>query len=324
MTSPQEMQPVFKALWQYCQTDISPEWTMEANPSSVDRKKLTGYREIGINRISMGVQALRDDHLLQLGRVHNSKAVFEALDALFETGFENVSVDLLCGVPGQSLEDLQQALEKLVLGYPLQHLSCYLLTLPKHHSMAKDLPSDSTQLEHLLFIDEWMESHGFEHYEVSNFCKPGRQALHNLVYWHGQSYLGLGPSAHSYDGILKQRWQNTPSIHQYASLLSEHKRPIAWTETLTGTQLEIEKWMLKLRLAEGIPRNWIQTREQQDTLCKLEEEKLISVHPQNEKNYRLTPRGFTMLDSIVLALLPEKPADTKSTQSALRPSASVG
>jgi oxygen-independent coproporphyrinogen-3 oxidase len=170
---------------------------MEANPSSIELEQFRRYRALGINRVSMGVQSLKNDHLSILGRVHDEAHALRALETVFEAGFANVSTDLLCGVPGQSLDDLRSHMEKLT-AFPITHLSIYLLTLPPHHKMYRDLPNEDEQLRHLLLIDEFMREKGFRHYEISNFARNGLRARHNLVYWQGGSYLGFGPSAHSY------------------------------------------------------------------------------------------------------------------------------
>lgn len=301
MTPPDSMTRALEPLWKHTSTTANTEWTMEANPSSVDVNNLKAYRKLGVNRISMGVQALRPDLLTKLGRVHSQERALAALNEIFEAGFTNVSTDLLCGVPGQSLQDVENALAKLTQ-FPITHLSCYLLTLPKHHSMYQDLPNEETQLEHLLLIDRWMTSHGFEHYEISNFAKPGHRARHNLAYWKGQSYLGLGPSAHSFNAATNQRWKNVSSLHKYASLLSENQSPVEWTENLTPEQHQLEQWMLALRLSEGFPTEWLRTPAQKSKAQILEEKGLLEPHPADLTRKRLTPRGFALSDQVIMAL----------------------
>jgi len=149
MTPVSTMEKALAPLKIHQRITATTEWTMEANPSSVTLESLKEYRAFGLNRISMGVQSLRPDLLKSLGRVHSREAAFQALDAIFGAGFTNVSVDLLCGVPNQSTEDLDEAMTAL-FQYPITHLSCYLLTLPPHHKMYKDLPNEDTQLAHLL------------------------------------------------------------------------------------------------------------------------------------------------------------------------------
>lgn len=300
MTPPESMARALAPLALEQRIHTQTEFTMEANPSSVSRETLAGYRALGVNRVSMGVQALNDELLLKLGRVHSRTAALKALDTLFNSGLENVSVDLLCGVPGQSLDELERALATLTQ-YPITHLSCYLLTLPKSHRMHKDLPDENVQLEHLLLIDRWMRAQGFHHYEISNFCKPGREARHNLAYWTHHAYLGLGPSAHSF--FKQNRWKNINSLHGYARRLAQGEKPIEWTESLSPEQENLEKWLLALRLSEGFPRDWLETPLQRSRAQQLEKEGLLELHPHHLSRFRLTPKGFALSDAVIQALV---------------------
>jgi oxygen-independent coproporphyrinogen-3 oxidase len=301
MTPPDSMKRSLEPLWRNSSVTPNTEWTMEANPSSITLENFKQYRGIGVNRVSMGVQAMRDDLLLKLGRVHSRDAAIRALDVIFSSGIENASVDLLCGVPGQTLEDLEEAMNSLTK-FPITHLSCYLLTLTKTHKMYKSLPDEEEQLKHLLFIDEFMRSKGFEHYEISNFAKPGKRARHNLHYWKGQSYLALGPSAHSFDAESGKRWKNVSSLHKYGELLAKKELPVEWTEELTSQQKDLERWMLALRLEEGFPADWLQSSRQKTQLKLMMDHGLIQEHPLTRHFYRLTPRGFAMSDQVIQAL----------------------
>lgn len=301
MTSASSMARALKSLNLNERVTDETEWTMEANPSSVSIASLREYRTLGVNRISMGVQALRDDLLARLGRVHSSDRALHALDEIFESGFDNVSVDLLCGVPGQSLQVLEEALSKLT-SYPITHLSCYLLTLPKGHRMYGELPAEDEQLRHLLLIHDWMTARGFEHYEISNFCKPGRQARHNLAYWTGESYLGLGPSAHSFDRTSATRWKNVSSLHRYSEILSRGEKPVEWSETLSSEQLDLERWMLALRLSDGFPRQWLDTEARRARAERFSKDGLLEPHPNHPGRLRLTARGFALSDQVIQAL----------------------
>lgn len=302
MTAPESMKRSLALLWDHHLIDPEhTEWTMEANPSSVNTENLAAYRSLGINRISLGVQSLEKHHLKNLGRVHSPEAVANALTAIFNAGFKNVSVDLLCGVPGQSLEELKRAIHALNT-FPITHLSCYLLTLSSHHPMASQLPKEDTQLEHLLFIHDQLTGFGFEHYEISNFCKPGFKAQHNLNYWTGKSYLGLGPSAHSYQSHLKIRSKNVSSLNRYVNQLKNGETPTEWTETLTPEQLRLESWMLALRLSDGFPKTWMTSQKQTFMAQKLVTEGLLETHPENTNHYRLTSRGFPLSDQIISSL----------------------
>jgi oxygen-independent coproporphyrinogen-3 oxidase len=301
MTPPDSMRRALAPLELERRVGPDTEWTMEANPSSVDRGRLESYRSLGVNRISMGVQALRPDLLTMLGRVHSRDAAFAALDAIFAAGFTNVSVDLLCGVPNQAVADVERAMEELTR-YPITHLSCYLLTLPKTHRMFRDLPKEDEQLEHLLAIDRFMVAKGFEHYEISNFAKPGRRARHNLAYWTGKSYLALGPSAHSFDAATGERWKNFSSLHKYAALLGKGESVVEWKESLTQEQREMEKWLLALRLEEGFPREWLDTDLRRKKVDVFTSKGLLESHPSRPESLRLTPRGFALSDQIIAEL----------------------
>jgi oxygen-independent coproporphyrinogen-3 oxidase len=229
--------------------------------------------------------------------VHSRDAALRALESIFASGFDNVSVDLLCGVPGQTLELLDGAIDALT-AFPITHLSCYLLTLPPHHRMYRDLPNEDTQLAHLLHLDARMRALGFEHYEISNFARPGRRARHNLAYWKNADYLGLGPSAHSHSG--GRRWKNVSSLHKYAEILDNDRLPIEWTEELTAEQKGLEAWMLALRLDEGFPAEWLQTPLQRGRSERFLAEGLLE--PVGTGRLRLTPRGFALSDQVIAAL----------------------
>jgi oxygen-independent coproporphyrinogen-3 oxidase len=302
MTPADSMKRALEPLWKSTRVTSETEWTMEANPSSVTTESLSEYRAFGVNRVSMGVQAMRDDLLLRLGRVHSREKAISALDSIFSAGIDNVSVDLLCGVPGQSLRDIEEAMTKLT-SFPISHLSCYLLTLAPHHRMHKDLPDEDTQLSHLLFIDEFMKSRGFEHYEISNFAKPGKRARHNLGYWKGKSCLALGPSAHGFDSLNSRRWKNVSSLHKYAEMLKSGTAPIEWTEDLTAEQKDLERWMLALRLDEGFPRDWLMSSLQKGRAQGFLQKGLLEAHPEDSKNLRLTARGFALSDQIIQNLV---------------------
>ncbi len=305
MTPPDSMARIFGELFKY--TSLAPndgtEWTMEANPSSIELEQFKKYRALGINRVSMGVQSLKNEHLAILGRVHDEANALKSLNTVFEAGFKNVSTDLLCGVPGQTLDDLRSHMEKL-MSFPITHLSIYLLTLPPHHKMYKDLPNDEEQLNHLLLIDSFMREHGFRHYEISNFARHDLRARHNLVYWQGGSYLSFGPSAHSYSSSERSRFKNFSSLHKYANtLIDEKKLAVEWNESLSIDQIELEKWMLAVRLDEGFSRAWLVRDAQKKKAELLINECLLENHPTRPDFLRATPRGFALSDTIVKMLV---------------------
>lgn len=302
-TDPQQMGEIFAEFLPGLNKSENFEWTMEANPSSVSQEKLTAYRGMGVNRLSLGVQSLNNEELKILGRVHDEEEALRAVDAALAAGFENISVDLMCGLPGQKLSSLENNLKKLT-ALPIRHLSCYLLTLPKTHRLAKQMPNEETQIQQLLFIDAFMREQGFRHYEISNYSRPGFEARHNLHYWNKGSYLGLGPSAHSYDHRNQRRWKNFSSLSKYSSLIEKGELPIEWREDLTRDQQELETWLLALRLDTGFPKSWLTSDPQIRSMALLTEHGYLEFHPEDANSIRLTALGFTVSDWIIEQLSP--------------------
>ncbi len=271
------------------------EWTMEANPTSINETDPTHYRSLGINRVSLGIQSLDDASLKLLGRVHASRDALCALESILKS-FNNVSVDVMCGIPGQNIRVLENTLAQLMT-YPLSHISCYLLTLPPHHRLFNQLPDENAQQEQLLFVHNYLTAHGFTHYEISNFAKSSR-SMHNSAIWRGECYRGFGPAAHSYDGA--HRWRNTASLKSYIQKISQKITPIEESEILTPPQKQLEQWMLGLRLIDdGFPELWLTEVHKKERLIQAG---YLEVHPTKPGFMRLTPVGCTLSDSIILEL----------------------
>lgn len=229
------------------------EVTMEANPSSIAPERARAWRALGINRISMGTQALNDERLKWLGRVHDKSEIFQALDALFEAGFKNVSIDYIVGVPDQTQKLISEELNEVLGRFPLiRHVSAYLLTLKPSNPKHKQLPSDDEQLAHLRAVRDALLEQGFEQYEISNFARPDSRARHNENYWLGGSYLGIGPSAHSFWDKQQRRTKNWASLGKYEELINQGQKPVEWEESLTIEQMRLEYIMLRLRRSAGI------------------------------------------------------------------------
>lgn len=281
------------------------EWTLEMNPATAVEERLRGYRDWGVNRLSMGVQSIRDDILKMLGRAHDYKSVFRSLETAFELGFKNVSIDLILGVPEVGTQELIAAAEQILKSFPLTHFSCYLLTLPPQHFLARKMPTEAIQLEQLALVDELAVSFGFEHYEISNFAKPGFRAKHNMNYWTHKPYLGLGPSAHSYDPFTQKRHKNITALHAWSKALFDGHSPIETIEELNESQLQIEKWMLGLRLTDGVPASWIDGSAftRQKALSFLQAGWMEKFGDSENPRYRLTPKGFPIADSLLASLI---------------------
>lgn len=233
------------------------EITVEVNPADVDLKSLESLRQLGVNRLHIGVQSFDEKVLSFLERRHTRSQAILAIESAQRAGFNNMGLDLIYGVPGQ---DRQSWLDNLSLAvsFDVAHLSCYQLTVEAHtplgirHQRGEfTLPEE--EIQHDLFIEtsETLEDAGYVHYEVSNFAKDlSVVSRHNQKYWNHTPYLGLGPSAHSF--IDNRRWWNHRSVDQYIRDIEKEKPPVEGAETLTGGQLQMEALYLGLRTKKGI------------------------------------------------------------------------
>ena len=237
--------------------DPSAEWTLEANPGDGDVTLLRTCRELGINRINVGVQSFDDGTLAFLGRRHTAREAAGALEACRRAGFANLGVDLIYGVPGQTEDAWMETLRK-ALAFSPEHLSCYELTIepgtPFHDLRWRGelLPfTEDRSFRFFMETSEYLEKKGYEHYEVSNFARTPRfRSRHNGKYWNHTPYLGLGPSAHSFlDGT---RWWNRESLADYVLALGQGKKPVAAAERLSEEELRLEALFLGFRTRDGI------------------------------------------------------------------------
>ena len=237
-------------------TDV--EITLEANPDDITNEKLSGWKNVGINRLSIGVQSFFDNDLHWMNRAHNAQQAHKSIELAKRSGFNNITIDLIYGTPNLTDEDWLHNLETAKkLAVP--HLSCYALTVEPNTALQKliaqhkkenvDTEKQSRQFELLM---QWAAENNFEHYEISNFAKPNYRSRHNSSYWQGKPYLGLGPSAHSYNGTSRQ-W-NIANNALYIKSIKENIIPFEM-ETLTSTQKINEYLMTGLRTIEGVELN---------------------------------------------------------------------
>lgn len=233
------------------------EITMEGNPGTVTAENLTAYRDAGVNRLSLGMQAVQDGLLATLGRIHRLRDVEEAVRLARAAGFENLNVDLIYGLPGQTLGDWRETLETALLLSP-QHLSCYALIVEEGTRLALDLqegrlsPLPDEEAERAMYaaaIDA-AKAAGLLQYELSNFARPGFECRHNLAYWACEPYLGIGCAAHSY--MQERRFGNTEHVGAYIAALRAGKSPQTTCEALTQQERIFERAMLGLRLTRGM------------------------------------------------------------------------
>ena len=236
------------------------EITIEVNPGDMKPEKVAGIKSLGINRINLGVQSFNDGELLFLGRRHRAEDSVMALDELGKAGFINIGIDLIYGLKGQSLEGWVKTLERAVSFEP-KHISCYQLTIEgktvfnamKSKGELEELSEDIASI-FFLKTSEYLESQGYIHYEVSNYSKgTGFRSRHNSKYWQRIPYLGLGPSAHSFDG--EKRWWNYRSVKKYYESLENNMAPVDDYEILSEEQAILEKISLAMRTIYGIGRD---------------------------------------------------------------------
>lgn len=259
----EELKAIMALLHDSFEIDPEAEITLEANPDTLSLEYLKGLRLMGVNRLSIGIQSFFDQDLQYLSRRHNAQHARQCLDWAKEVGFENLSIDLIYGLPTSDAGQWNRNLD-CFFALDIPHLSAYALTLEpnailtKQIEMGKVAPvnEDDAVLDYELLCQK-MAQHGFLHYEISNFCKPGRHSRHNASYWFGVSYAGFGPSAHSYDGHSRQ-W-NVSSVEQYVGngKRKTENGKLFEKEELSPEQQYDEYVMLRLRTMWGIDLKYL-------------------------------------------------------------------
>lgn len=236
------------------QVAAGAEKTLEANPDDITVVKLNAWKETGINRLSIGVQSFFDDDLKWMNRAHRSQQAIENLQ-LAKKYFDNITIDLIYGIPGLTNEKWKQNVDKAI-GLNISHLSCYALTVEQKTPLDKMIRkhkkeniNPDKQSEQFLLLMQWLEDAVYEHYEISNFSKPGYRSQHNSSYWQGKKYLGIGPSAHSFDD--KSRQWNVSNNQKYIESIEKANLPFE-KEILTDAQKLNEYIMTSLRTMEGL------------------------------------------------------------------------
>jgi oxygen-independent coproporphyrinogen-3 oxidase len=277
------------------------EWTVEANPGSVSARKAALLCKLGVNRISLGVQSWDNSLLKILGREHNAEQAEQSFHILREAGCSNINVDLMFGLPGQTVQQWQQILEKTVSLRP-DHISAYCLTYEEdtefflRQSRGELKTNPDTDAD---FFDVGMsilEEAGYEHYEISNYARPGFSSVHNRVYWSGEDYLGVGPSAFSTVGM--RRWQNLADYRAYADRTLLGQSPVAATEHLTTEMKRAERIALSLRTQAGIS-----TMELQQFARETDEFIMLGLLRESNGKFLLTQKGKSLADSVAAAFV---------------------
>lgn len=288
------------------------EVSMEVNPGGVSVEQLAGYASYGVNRLSIGAQSFSPDRLRILGRTHSPEEVENALRHALDAGIRDLSIDLMYGCPGQDQVELSHDL-RTAASLPISHLSIYSLTIEKgtpyyagYKKGALKLPEEASVVAMMEEIERYLPQEGFERYEISNFARNGHRSRHNLAYWNGDDYLGIGAGAHSYlrlEGTGGRRWSNYALPTKYMTATLEKKTAESWSETLSLRASIFEFFFLGLRKIAGVRRSDFEklfgTKVEQyydDVLRSLVEQGVLQIQ---DDQIQLTRRGLQLADSVV-------------------------
>ncbi len=301
-----QLDRIFGMVHDHFRIDPDAEITVEANPETVRISKLQRLRSLGVNRLSIGVQSFSDEILRHLGRCHTADQAVQATALSREAGFENISLDLMFGVPGQVASDWAETLDRAVSLNP-EHVSIYGLTIEPGTVFDRmeqegrlDLPDEDRHVEYYFQALDRLTAADYRQYEVSNLSKPGIECRHNESCWNGGDYLGLGPSAHSHAG--GRRLANTRDLADYLSAMEERGEAIDMDETLTVDERIHEYILLSLRSIEGMDTRVFRDRYGEDAMGKrdpaihtLTEEGMLS---RRGSRLCLTRKGLALADSV--------------------------
>lgn len=251
-----QLELLLAAVHRRFQVTAGVEVTLEMNPGTVTEQTLAAFRRLGVNRASFGAQTFNDYELARLGRSHTAQQTRETFEELRSTGFDNVSFDLIAGLPGQTLEEWQRNIDEALAMRP-EHLSFYLLEVHEGTPLANHIrtglqpkPDEELAAEMYELMLDQASAAGYVHYEISNLCLPGYESRHNTKYWTGAPYLGFGCSAHSHDGVAS-RWSNERDVGSYVDLMAAGKSPVVERRELNEADRQSEAVFLGLRMMEG-------------------------------------------------------------------------
>jgi len=308
---PRQLQRLFDTIRCTFRVDAQAEISVEVNPASADCECFATLRSCGVTRLSVGVQSLDDAVLRTLGRLHSASDARMALRLVQAIGFSSVSADIMFGIPGQTMDSLQATVSTLVtLGIP--HISAYALSIEDDTPFARMLRdgrltpvTEETAAEMYAFFVDYLSSQGYEHYEVSNFARPGHRCRHNLVYWRNKPYLGFGAGAASYVAGVRSVAVGDPRV--FAERIFAGESVVASSESLSPAQSLAETVMLSLRMAEGVDLRALSLRYAAELVARLEEcipalEKRGLVRFE-DRRIRLTRQGLFLADSVIAEIM---------------------
>jgi len=257
LLSPAQVETILKAVGERFTVSAGAEITIEINPGTVSLETFDAFRQLGINRASFGAQTFDDNELARLGRSHTADDTRRTFRYLRDAGFDNVSFDLIAGLPGQTLDGWSRNLDEAFLLGP-EHLSFYLLEVHEGTPLAKHIrqgmqpePDEDLAVAMYELMLDRAPAAGYEHYEISNLCLPGFESRHNTKYWTGAPYYGFGCSAHSYDGSFR-RWANERDLMRYVAMIEQDNSAMVSETRLTKEDRQAEAVFLGLRMMQGL------------------------------------------------------------------------
>ncbi|WP_430058006.1 radical SAM family heme chaperone HemW [Paenibacillus sp. NRS-1760] len=313
--TPPQMERFLKAVRTYFPLAPDVEFTMEANPGTTDIDKLTAMKEGGVNRISFGVQSFDNGLLERIGRIHSVDDVYRSIENARKVGFTNLSIDLMFGLPGQTVELLRDSVNKAMeLGLP--HYSIYSLKVEENTLFHKlyernelPLPPEEEEFNMFILLMDMLKKNGYGHYEISNFAEPGYESRHNSTYWRNEPYYGLGAGAHGY--VNRMRHVNLKGITPYIDAASS-KLPRLETFEVTEAEAMEDLMMVGLRLLSGVPASRFSNQfEGQkledkfgDVIHKLMKDGLLEAEQtEDDIIYRLTDKGVLLGNEVFGAFI---------------------
>lgn len=309
LLSAQQLQYLLQQLKNHFTVLPNAEITLEANPDNITTQALEAWQTMGVNRLSIGIQSFQESDLQWMNRAHNAAQANQCVTLAQQAGITNISIDLMYGLPNATLQTWQQNIET-ALALQVPHISAYALTVEEKTALHKLIQKgtippiqEGNQAEQFYLLIKLLEQQGWEHYEISNFCKPGQYSKHNSNYWKGVHYLGLGPSAHSFNGASRQ-W-NIANNALYLAAMQQNHVPFE-VEVLTPIQQLNEYIMTSLRTNTGILFDRVTTNFGEPFIGKL----VASIQPYVQQQYatctaqgiRLTNEGKFLADGIAAAL----------------------
>jgi len=309
LVAPNLIKRLLENIFKYYDVSSEVEITLEANPDDITLENAAAWKDMGITRFSIGIQSFFEEDLVWMNRAHDAHQSRKCIEIIREVGFDNFSIDLIYGTPGQSMERWIENLD-IAFGYQVPHLSCYALTVEEgtalHHMIEtkkkEEVDADEQSLRFEQLVQKTKEA-GYRHYEISNFAIPGKESKHNKSYWEGAIYQGFGPAAHSFDG-KSRRW-NVSNNMEYILSIEKNKLPFE-IELLSEVDQLNEYIMTSLRCDTGINKEFFTSHWGEEKMHHIREEILKSIADgrivENESHIKLSDSGKFFADGIAASL----------------------